>query len=144
ALAVGVMTGFLAIALHSAVDFSLTTPAVAILTAVVVAQLTALNRADPTKVPADDHVHVNVAQLGPVTWVAVGATALLLGGLLVVHAWQADRVYRLKLAAFRVVQKAKPPDHDRAIEYLKSAAAIDPEDAELRADLGQEYLDFGR
>ncbi|HEY1377638.1 MAG TPA: O-antigen ligase family protein, partial [Gemmataceae bacterium] len=37
ALAAGAMIGFLAIALHSAVDFSITTPAVAVLAAVVVA-----------------------------------------------------------------------------------------------------------
>src|SRR5205823_5903923 len=124
--------------LHSAVDFGITTPAVAILAAVVVAQLVALNRADPTEPPAAAHADVvtldferaarrhsrrarvsarrssrgsdssaapdrgaayrppNVA--GILGRLAVGVTALLLCGVLVLHYWQADRVYRLKLA----------------------------------------------
>ena len=144
ALAVGAMVGFLAIALHSAVDFSLTTPAVAILAAVVVAQLVALNRPDPTKPPSEDHSSVNTLCLSPLTQAGVGLTAALLGGLLVAHAWQADSVHRLKMAAYQAVKKTDPPDRGKAIEMLQAAVAIAPDDAELQSDLGQEYLDLGR
>jgi O-antigen ligase/tetratricopeptide (TPR) repeat protein len=144
ALAVGAMTGFLAIALHSAVDFSMTTPAVAILAAIVVAQLVALNRADPTRAPADDTVHVNVMSLRAVSGLGVGVTALLLGCLLVAHTWQADRLYRLKLAAFQAVKKVDLPNREEALRCLNAAANLTPDDAELQSDLGQEYLDFGR
>jgi tetratricopeptide (TPR) repeat protein len=144
ALAVGAMAGFLAIALHSGVDFAVTTPAVAILATIVVAHLVSLNRADPTRVAAEDHVHVNTTYLVPAARVGVAATAAVLGGILVAHAWQADRVHRLKLAAFQVVKQTGVPGHEKALDYLTAAAAIDPDDADLQSDLGQEYLDFGR
>ena len=142
ALAVGAMTGFLAIALHSAVDFSVTTPAVAIVTAIVVAQLLALNRSDPTKPPAHDHSHVDAISLGPVRSLVVGLTAFLLGGLLIVHFWQIDRVHRLKLIAFQAVHMANPPDYELAIQYLQAAERVTPDDAELRSDRGQAFLDL--
>jgi O-antigen ligase/tetratricopeptide (TPR) repeat protein len=144
ALAVGAMAGFLAIALHSAVDFSLTTPAVAILAAVVVAQLVALNRPDPTRSPADDHARVHTLHLGVPGRLAVGLTGATLGLLLMIHAWQADRTHRLKLAAFSAARKSEPPDRETAIKLLEAAAAVTPDDAELQSDLGQEYLDLGR
>ena len=143
ALAVGAMTGFLAIALHSAVDFSMTTPAVAILATIVVAHLVALNRADPTRPPADDTVHMNSVRLAAVGGFGIAVTALLLGALLVGHTWESDRVYRWKLAAFQATRKSDPPNREEAIRCLNAAAQIDPDDAELQSDLGQEYLDFG-
>ncbi len=144
ALAVGAMTGFLAIALHSAVDFSMTTPAVAILATVVVAHLVALNRADPTRAPADDTAHMNVMRLGVAGGVGIGFIALLLGGLMVAHAWQADHAYRLKLSAFQAAKNPDSPNRELAIRFLNAAATLAPDDAELQSDLGQEYLDLGR
>jgi O-antigen ligase len=144
ALAVGAMTGFLAIALHSAVDFSLTTPAVAILAAVVVAQLIALDRPDPTKRPSADYTHTNLALLGSAGRVGVALAALVLGGIMILHAWQADRVYRLKLAAYLAAHKAEPADLEGARRFLDAAAAIAPDDADLQTELGQEHLDIGR
>jgi O-antigen ligase/tetratricopeptide (TPR) repeat protein len=146
ALAVGAMTGFLAIALHSAVDFSMTTPAVAILAAIVAAQLVALNRADPTKPPEFDHARARSVDLGPIRFGLVCTMAIGLGGLMMLHCWQTDRAYRLKLAAFRSVNRqviGDSPNHDMAVDYLKAAVAVAPDDAEMQADFGQELLDFG-
>ncbi|HEY1379905.1 MAG TPA: tetratricopeptide repeat protein, partial [Gemmataceae bacterium] len=80
--------------------------------------------------------------LGPVGRLAVGVTALLLGGLLVAHAWQADRAHRLHLAAFRAAAKLKSPE--QAVTYLEAAARITPADADLQSELGQAYLDRGQ
>jgi O-antigen ligase/tetratricopeptide (TPR) repeat protein len=144
ALASGAMIAFLAVALHSTVDFAMTTPAVAILAAIVVAQLVALNRADPTKPPDADHARSASVDLGPGLAVAVAVTALSLGGLMVFHAWQADRVYRLKLEAFKLVPKTGPAQYHKAIDFLEAAAKIASNDAELQSDLGQAWLDYGR
>jgi O-antigen ligase len=144
ALAVGAMIAFLAIALHSTVDFAMTTPAVAILAAVVVAQLVALNRADPTKSPDADHARSLSVDVGLGLGAVVGIAALGLSGLMVVQTWQADRAYRLKLEAFKQVQKTDSVNHEKAIDYLQAAAKVDPDDAELQSDLGQELLDSGR
>ncbi len=170
ALATGAMVGFLAIALHSAVDFAITTPAVAVLAAVVVAQLVALDRADPTKSPADTRADVvaldfeppahrhhhrrhrdeaaadesaagGAGILGPLGRVAVAVTALAVGGLLVAHAWQADRAHRLHLTAFRAAHKQRP---DQAMAYLEAAARVAPGDAAVQAEIGQAYLDAGQ
>jgi O-antigen ligase len=142
-LAFGAMTGFLAIALHSAIDFSITTPAVGILTVIVVAQLVAINRADPTTHPGDDYVGVDSLEMTPIRRVIVPVTAALLGAIFVVHAWQADHVHRLQLAAFAAVHE-DPPEYGSALVYLNAAVAADPTDADLQVDLGQEYLNAGR
>jgi O-antigen ligase/tetratricopeptide (TPR) repeat protein len=144
ALATGTMVAFLAIALHSGVDFSITTPAVGALTAVIVAQMVSLARSDPTKPAASERGRGVSVPLGPASRPIVALTALCLGGVLVLHAWQAERAYRLKLAAYLVAQKQKPPDLEQAITYLEAAARVAPDDADLQSELGQAYLDLGR
>jgi O-antigen ligase/tetratricopeptide (TPR) repeat protein len=139
------MLGFLALAFHSAVDFSLTTPAVAVLAAVVVAQLLSLNRADPTVPVSASHHRVVTMHLPPLGQAAVVATALLLGAVLVLHAWQADRVHRLRVGAFLALKpsSSQPPDYKEGLTYLQAAANADPADADLQLELGQVYLDAG-
>lgn len=144
ALATGAMIGFLAFAFHSFVDFGSATPAVAALATVVAAQLVSMARHDPTKPPSSGHARVVSLTLGPFSRLLVGVGALTVGGILVLHSWQIDRVYRLKAAAYRVVQKQSFPDHEQAIKYLALAARIDPTDADLQSELGQEYLELGR
>jgi O-antigen ligase len=141
AWAFGGMLGFLALALHSTVDFGVTTPAVACLAAILTAQLVALSRSDPTVPPSAAHRRVQWLPLGALGRTVVAAVAVLLGGVLVLNAWRADRVYRLRLGAFQAVKQTKPPHLDLAIDYLEAAAHTDPTDAVLQVELGQTYLD---
>jgi Flp pilus assembly protein TadD len=109
-----------------------------------VAQLVSVARADPTKPPATARGRVLSLTLGPVSRPVLAVAALSLGGVLVLHAWQADRAHRYRLAAFRAMQRAKVPDIDQAVTYLEAAARLSPDDADLRSDLGQAYLDRGQ
>jgi Tfp pilus assembly protein PilF len=138
------MLAFLAVALHAAIDFSLSTPAVAILAAVVIAQLVSLNRADPTGPVSAKHHSVVTMRLRPPGRVVVTVTALLLGGVLFFHAWQIDRVHRLRIGAYLAMHppfREQVPNYDEAVRYLKAATAADPDDADLQLELGQVYLD---
>ncbi len=137
--AFGGLIGFLTIALHSGVEFSITTPAVACLAAVLVAQLVALDRTDPTAPPSASHSHVLWLRLNVPARAAVVTLAVLLGGVLVLHGWQMDRVHRLRLGAFAAMN-SKSPDSQRAIDYVQAAAGLDPANAEVHVELGQLYL----
>jgi O-antigen ligase len=138
------MLAFLAVALHAAVDFSLSTPAVAILATVVVAQLVSLNRADPTEPVSAKHHSVVTMRLGPPGRVVVATAALLLGGVLFLHAWQADRVHRLRIGAYLAMHppfRDQVPSYDEAVRFLTAATEADPDDADLQLELGQVYLE---
>src|SRR5262249_26158769 len=63
AWAFGGLVGVLALALHSFVDFSATTPAVACLATVLAAQLISLGRTDPTVPPSAAHMSVLTLRL---------------------------------------------------------------------------------
>jgi O-antigen ligase len=138
-LAAGALLAVLALALHALIDFQLSTPAIAALAAVVAAHLAALDRDDPTAPPAADPRALTL-RLGVPGRVVAAAALLAIGGLLVAQFWQADRVHRLRLAAWRAV-RAQPPDDRRAAELLTAATRVAPENAELHVELGQVYLD---
>jgi tetratricopeptide (TPR) repeat protein len=131
------------VAFHAAVEFSLTTPAVGILAAVVVAQLISLDRSDPTGAISAGHHSVLSARLRPLGQAVVAVGALLLGLLLVLHTWRADRVHRLRVGAFLALKPpgTRAPDYGVALKALEAAAAADPGDADLQLELGQTYLD---
>lgn len=141
AWAFGGMMAFLAVAIHSAFDFSIQTPAVACLAAVLCAQLIALNRSDPTAPPSAAHPTVLTLRFPHLALVGVALTALAVGAVLILHAWKADQVFRYRLNAFRALQRLKPPDPSKAIAFLEAATRIDPGDADLQLELGQVYLD---
>lgn len=141
AWAFGGMMAFLSLAVHSVVDFSIQTPAVACLAAVLCAQLIALNRSDPTTPPSAAHPTVLTLRFPIAGLVAVAVSALAVGGILILHAWKADQVFRYRLNAFRALQRLKPPEPSLAISFLEAATRIDPGDADLQLELGQVFLD---
>lgn len=141
AWAFGGMMGFLALAIHSAVDFSVQTPAVACLAAVLCAQLVALNRSDPTSPPSAAHPTAITLRFPIVGLLTLTVSALAVSGVLILHAWKADQVFRYRLNAFRALQRLKPPEPSMAIGFLEAATEIDPGDADLQLELGQIYLD---
>src|SRR5262249_3106381 len=115
--------------------------------AVVVAQLLAINRADPTEPISAAHHSVLTLRLPAAGQAGVAAVAVLLGGVLVLHAWQADRVHRLRVGAFmggKPGAKGEAPDYDRALAFLGAAERADPGDADLQVEIGQAYLDEGQ
>jgi tetratricopeptide (TPR) repeat protein len=135
------MIAFLAVALHSAVDFSLQIPAVACLAAAAIAQLVALNRSDPNVPPSAAHPTVLTLRFSALGIVAVCLFALATSGVLILHAWKAEQTYRCQLGAFRSLKQVTPPDLDQAITFLQTATHIDPSDTDLQLGLGQLYLD---
>jgi O-antigen ligase/tetratricopeptide (TPR) repeat protein len=140
ALAFGALLGAVTLALHSFVEFSLTTPAVAVLAAVAAAHLVSMARSDPTVPPSAAHAGVMYVRLNVPARAAACAAALTLGSVLVLQTWQADRVHRLRLAAFKAV-RAKEPDFDRAAELLAAVTRVAPDNAEAHLELGQVRLD---
>jgi len=139
--AFGGMIAFLAVALHSCVDFSLQTPAVACLAVALCAQLVSLNRSDPNTPPSASHPTVVTVRFNALGIGLVSLTALAVGGVIILHAWKAEQSFRHHVAAFRSLRRVSPPDIDQAITYLESASQIDPTDADLHLELGQFFLD---
>jgi tetratricopeptide (TPR) repeat protein len=139
--AFGGLIAFLSLALHSTVDFSLQTPAVAVLAVSVCAYLVALNRSDPNGPPSAAHPTVLTLRFPAAGLVAVSVCALTIAGVLILHAWKAEQAFRFRLAAFRALQRVTPPDLDQAILYLESAVRVAPTDADLQLELGQVFLD---
>jgi hypothetical protein len=72
---------------------------------------------------------------------AVAMAAFGLAGVLVLFAWNADRVHRLRIGAFVAVKRTNPPDFRKAADYLAAAVRRDPTNADLRVELGQTLLD---
>lgn len=141
AFAFGCLFAVITLTIHSFFDFSATTPAVAILATVVAAQLVSLGRNDPTVPPSAAHAKVMTLRLEMLGRGAVAVVAFGLAGVLVLFAWNADRVYRLRIGAFNAVERNKPPDYRKAGDYLAAAVRRDPTDADLRIELGQTLLD---
>jgi tetratricopeptide (TPR) repeat protein len=139
ALAFGGLTAMTALAAHSFVEFSITTPAVAVLAAVIAAHLMSLMRTDPASPPSAAHSGVMYARLRWPGQVAVACLFAAVGAVLILQTLQAERVQRLRLEAYRA-KKAEPPDFDREFRMLAAATRIAPDNADVRVELGQEYL----
>jgi O-antigen ligase/tetratricopeptide (TPR) repeat protein len=129
ALAVGALAALAATALHSAVDFGLHMPAIALLTTVVAALLVGLGSAGDR---GEGEGVVRLGGLGP----AVGAGVLLLLGLALAGEGRSlEQAGRHVLAAR---QAGKTEDgHERQIQQLRAALRWRPDDATLRVDLAQ-------
>src|SRR5262245_5009123 len=128
-----------ALTAHSFVEFSITTPAVAVLAAVIAAHLMSLTRSDPASPPSAAHSGVMYQRLSRPGQVAVVCLFAAVGVVLVLQTLQAERVQRLRLEAYRA-KKAEPRDYDRAFRMLMAATRIAPDNADVRTELGQEYL----
>jgi tetratricopeptide (TPR) repeat protein len=139
ALAFGGLAGITALAAHSFVEFSITTPAVAVLAAVVSAHLMSLSRTDPGSPPSAAHSGVMYVRLNRAGQVGVATLFAVVGVVIVLQTLQAQRVQWLRLEAFR----AKNPDARdtvRVFRVLIAATRIAPDNADVHFELGQEYL----
>jgi tetratricopeptide (TPR) repeat protein len=147
-LALGGLFGLLTVAVHSFVDFGLHLPAIAILAAVLAAQLCALGdrpgqRASaraPRPVPAAAGPPSFVfGGLAPVLGtVALAAPALLL----VMQGWREARMAQLCQEAARLATAPTGAARDERVALLEAAAALAPEYGRLQAEAAQARLDL--
>jgi O-antigen ligase/tetratricopeptide (TPR) repeat protein len=145
ALALGALLAFVTVVIHSVGDFGLHIPAIALLTAVICAQLSALGEGagklapnHPTGVIAlgSNESRICLRGVAPV----VGAVMCLALALLVFGAGlQIYRTEALRLAAFRAGQQAGIAGPARAIACLEAAVRLTPDDVELHTELGEAH-----
>jgi hypothetical protein len=142
-LAFGALVAIGAVAIHSFFDFGMFTPAVTVLATVIGAQLCNTARNDPTEPPdSRSNLAANVSLFGWGGMVGLlGLTTVAV--ILVAHGSRLDSTQTLRLRAYQAL-KSKTPNPDLAITALTQAIHRSPDDAELRVELGQVYLDTWR
>lgn len=138
-LAFGAMIGISAVAAHSLVDFGMFTPAVTVLVVVTAAQLCNAARSDPSTPPTDRSKHSITIASGLVPSVAALVVFVAIALVLIGFGSRQAKVHAARIQAFNALKKSKDPDLARA--SLIRAVGISPDDAELRAELGQVYID---
>jgi tetratricopeptide (TPR) repeat protein len=157
-IALGMAFGLFAVALHSAFDFGIHLPAVALLTATVAAYARAAV-ADPdfhpsrrTKTSGRDTVGVtefddpkaarvrSATLLGPPALAA--AAVVVIGTALVVRQfWLWDRSDRYATAATIAATETGADRHARRIEFAAARAGLAPDDPEAHAGLARAHFD---
>jgi O-antigen ligase len=135
-LALGALFGFTAMVLHSAGEFGLHIPAIALLATVLCAQLCALGQTDAAGHQAAPYT----LRLGGMAPVVGAATALALGLVLAAEGWRAEQAARLRLAAFPPAESRERVGAHEQIALMESAVRLYPESAYLQAELAQLYL----
>ncbi len=133
-LALGALFALATVVLHSVVEFGLHVPALALLTTVIAAQVTALDRAGratpPDGITAEGRRGWDPAPL-------LGALAVSAVGLvLLAEGWKAYRVDRLQ----QLARQASTPRADEVIPLLEAAARLAPANAGLHFELARLYL----
>jgi tetratricopeptide (TPR) repeat protein len=148
-LLLGGLYGLTAVAVHSVVDFGLHAPAVALLAAVVAAQVSGnrkpetrdTNRGNPVSGdPArGDDGRAILTLTGP-SAIAAGLVVLLIGLFVAWAGWRSVVVDRLRTAAARVSRSSAPDRWDRSIRFLEAATRLRPDDAGLWNELSAAHL----
>lgn len=136
-LVLGAVFGFLTVVIHSVGDFGLHIPAIALLAAVVAAHLCNLgSRADGGDPPAYE------LRLGGIAPVAAAGLLLVLALTLGLEGWRANRVHRLRIAAYAALATDHPDRLAEALNRFAAAAQLAPDYARLQVETGQAYLDY--
>jgi O-antigen ligase/tetratricopeptide (TPR) repeat protein len=143
-LALGGLFGLTTVAIHSAGDFGLHVPAIAVLVTVLGAHLCGLGtgrrpdrRGVTSPVPDGGEYTLRLGGLAPV----LAATAVVVLGLVIYsEGWKADLVHRFQMAAIQADAAPGEKGQDRALEYLQAGARLAPEYAGLQAELGIAHL----
>jgi O-antigen ligase len=137
-LVLGAWFGLLALALHSAVDFGVHMPAVALTAAVAAALMLGVA----------DEIGNRRSRTGDREEQSRSPVAVLSAGVLVVAAvllfqegWRIDRAERLRLAGEAAGRAGTAEGRDRAVAYLRAAVRVSPGDARYRQGLALAYLD---
>jgi O-antigen ligase/tetratricopeptide (TPR) repeat protein len=131
-LVLGALLGFTTIVLHSAVDFGLHIPAIAVLAAVLCAHLAALGARDPAQPVA--------RRLGRVGAVVGAVVAAALAVLLCAEGWRMAQAQSLRLGAYTLA--ADDPAHDaERLALFEAAVRLAPERADLHQETALAYHD---
>jgi len=140
-LAFGALAGIAAVALHSFVDFGLSTPAVTCLATVTAAYLASMARSDPSDpltARSKNAVIISLRGWGGI----VAAVAFVFVGLILLRAGSvAAKVNEFRLAAAKDMKAQSP---ELAAKSLLKAIDKSPADARTHDELGQIYLDWYR
>jgi O-antigen ligase/tetratricopeptide (TPR) repeat protein len=124
-LVLGGLCGFTAVVLHSAGDFGMQIPAVALLITVLLAHLTAFGDTLKPSVRPTSHLLV----------IPAIATCLIVAIVLPADGWFRERADHYRLAAVHAGNRLLPGDRDTVIRYLRAAADFSPDDAVIRLHL---------
>jgi tetratricopeptide (TPR) repeat protein len=140
-LALGALFAFTTLVVHSALDFGLHAPAIALLAATVVAQLCGVAESEgngqSVACPAE-HAAPRSWSLGAV----VGAVlALTLSVFLGTESWRMDRVWQLQRMLVESPSEGVPSGPEERLEQLESAVTFDPMDARLHYQLAEAYAE---
>jgi O-antigen ligase/tetratricopeptide (TPR) repeat protein len=144
-LALGGLFGLGTVAIHTFGDFGLHVPAIAVLVAVVCANLCSLGSDGRTSGRRDAESRSNGREyrlfLGGLAPILAGATALGLAWIVYTEGRRADLVHRYRLAAFRSAEATGKGGSDLRINYLEQAVRLAPDYAGLQVELAVAYLD---
>jgi O-antigen ligase/tetratricopeptide (TPR) repeat protein len=127
-LALGGLVGFIAVTVQSFVDFGLHIPAVAVLAAVVAAMLANLAEAPTAGESSSEAAPAALLPRARLGALAQAIALVVVALFLVFEGRRLERAERYRLAAWRSVD-------DRRIEYLRSAIALAPAQADLHIAL---------
>jgi O-antigen ligase len=133
-LALGALFAFTTAVIHSAVDFGLHTPAIALLLTVLAAHLAALGSAAPA--PARAEYALRLGVMAPLAGAAAG---VLLGAVLVGEGWRAHQAERQRLAALHLRLRGATGHEERALACLVRAVGFAPERAPLQLELAEAH-----
>jgi tetratricopeptide (TPR) repeat protein len=131
ALALGGLSGFVAVLFHSFADFGMHIPAVALLATVLLAHLASLGN------PVDSRTTPR--------WLALptAAACLAVALALPIDGWFRERAEHYRLAAIRAANRQPPGERDDALRYLSAAASYTPNHAIIRLSLADaEYEEY--
>jgi tetratricopeptide (TPR) repeat protein len=141
-LVLGGLFAWTTVTVHSFFSYGLHVPAIAVLAAVIAAQLVAAGE-KPSAAAKEGSSGSRVRRsllLRPV--VLLGVVALLaVGFVLVTEAWRAARVERYRLAAESCRATSDPAALERRQAYLEAAVALAPGNALLHLELAEVHHD---
>jgi tetratricopeptide (TPR) repeat protein len=134
-LALGALVAFTTLVLHSAVEFGLHIPAIAVLATVVCAHLSGLGGARVQE--GGPHLDLTSFRLGGWAPLAGAVVLVLLGVVLWAEGRKAERVWKLERAAARWREAGGSAALERRLAPLTAAARLDPSNARVEYLLGE-------
>jgi O-antigen ligase len=135
-LILGALFGFTALAIHSFVDFGMHIPAIALIAAVLCAQLCG-GAKDNEDIADLDAYRFRFGGLAPIVGAAV---VVSLGLMLAAEGLRIVRVQEWQLAAARLRKAPDLAQHERALAFMEAAAVAAPENGVLITQLGEAHL----
>jgi S1-C subfamily serine protease len=140
ALAFGGLFAIATLSVHALFEFVIPNPAIVFLAVVVAAHLAALAEGSSSPAVDDASASMLTARLGIPGRILVTTTVGTMAVVVVLQALQVERVHRLWFAAARSLRE-RPADYEGAANSLTAAVRTAPDNAVVRTDLGQLYIE---